>query len=63
MKNIPDLDYVGCYTDTSDRDLPYVAYSKISDLTVEKCVSACNQKVRMVLRCSYIVVFIGKSMY
>ena len=62
MKNIPAQEYVGCYNDESTRDLPFAIRPPISDLTWEKCASACGQKVRTVLHCS-LMVFVFKSMY
>ncbi len=41
----PDPSYMGCYTDNIPRDMPEAVFWNIDDLTIQKCISACKERV------------------
>ncbi len=45
---LADSKYVGCYIDTTDRDLPEKPLWNVNDLTLEKCLIRCRQDVGLV---------------
>ncbi|RMZ94368.1 WSC domain-containing 2-like, partial [Brachionus plicatilis] len=55
-------DPVGCFLDSSDRDLPFLVDENLGSMTIEKCISSCSRKNKVFAGLQYsIECFCGNS--